>query len=167
MTLAHQLTDQVKLLQKIALIRRIDNQSQVLLLKRSQQSISRPGAWDLPGGNSEWPTTTTSAANLHLADVLREVREETGLVLPETVLDLSHLTHFSSYFDADKQVFTIIVGWCAVLANSTPESTNPQLSSEHEAYAWVALSDLESYDFGGVRGSFVVDMIRQAFTRTA
>lgn len=165
MSSKHQLTDQVKLLQKIALIRRQDGQVQVLLLKRSARSMSRPNAWDLPGGNSEWPATTSSVANLHLDDVVRELAEETGLKLSKTALELKQLSHFSSYFDAPKQVYTIIVGWWVDVAAIEMQQTEIQLSEEHQAYAWVSLSELQRYDFGGAQGSFVVDMIHQAFAR--
>jgi len=166
MFLHHQLTSNVKLLQKAVVIRRNENtmQPEALLLRRSSDALSRPNCWDLPGGNSEWPAADQgSAANLHLADLAREVQEETTLQIKQSDLTLAELTHFSTFFDSDKQMFTVIVGWLIDFANTN--SSNIQISSEHHDFAWVSEADLSEFDFGGDKGTFVVDMIRQAFAK--
>jgi len=160
----HQLTDNVKLLQKAAIIRQQDSHLEVLLLKRSLDAKSRPGCWDLPGGNSEWPAAEQlSVANLHLDDLKREVFEETGLKVNEENLTLGNLTHFSTYFDNDRQIFSIICGW--VIDYLSTSQNEIKISDEHQEYAWVKENDLASYDFGGVKGIFILDIIRQAFTK--
>ena len=158
----HQLTANVKLLQKIAIVRHNQaGQPEVLVLQRSDAASSRPGAWDLPGGNSEWPETAVSQANLHLRDVSRELQEETGLQLDENELNLSKITHLSTYFAADKQIYTVIVGWMVDFTNT--DQAEIQLSAEHQRFAWVTQDQLARYDFGGAAGSFVLEMIAQAF----
>lgn len=162
MHIPHQLTTNVKLLQKIALVRYNQaGQAEVLLLQRSHSASSRPGAWDLPGGNSEWPDSSANQANLHLQDVARELQEETGLQLDAAKLDLAKITHLSTYFSADKQIYTVIVGWMAAFAETN--QTEIKLSAEHEQYVWVTQGQLTDYDFGGPAGGFVVEMITQAF----
>lgn len=164
MSLKHQLTTQVKLLQKAAIIRTQEGEVQVLLLKRSPDALSRPNCWDLPGGNSEWPATDQlSAADLHLADLAREVEEETALQVVPSAFQLDQLTHFSTFFDADKQIFTIIAGWAIDFAKT--DQNEIQISSEHQDFAWVRASEFEQYDFGGDKGFFVVDIVKNAFSK--
>lgn len=163
MSHTHQLTDNVKLLQKAAIIRQQDS-LEVLLLKRSANAKSRPNCWDLPGGNSEWPETNQlSAANLHVDDLKREILEETNLSVSGETLTLDSLTHFSTYFDGDKQVFTIICGW--LLKYLSTDQNIIKISDEHQEYAWVKEADLNDYDFGGVKGAFVLDIIKKAFVK--
>ncbi len=164
MAAKQQLTDNVKLLQKAAIIRQGEFSSEVLLLQRNSSSISRPNCWDLPGGNSEWPALQqTSAANLHLADISREIFEETALEVSENIFDLSKLTHFSTYFDSQQQIFTIICGWG--IDFSLTNQAAIQISSEHQKYAWVTQTNLANYDFGGDRGAFVLDIATNAFAK--
>lgn len=164
MSFKHQLTVNVKLLQKAALIRRQAGQAQVLLLRRSSDALSRPDCWDLPGGNSEWPVSEQpSAADLHLADIVREIAEETGLQVAPTALRLDRLTYFSTFFDADKQIYTVIAGWLVDFADTNQAPV--QISAEHQDFAWVAAAELNTYDFGGDKGVFVVEMIQQAFAK--
>lgn len=134
MLIKHQLTANVKLLQK-AVIRRVGKfGSEVLILKRSAASKSRPACWDLPGGNSEWPKQNQeSAANLHLADLKREIFEETALNVNLKDLSLDKLLHFSTYFDSDKQIFTIIAAWLIDYVDTDQASIT--ISSEHQAAA--------------------------------
>jgi 8-oxo-dGTP pyrophosphatase MutT (NUDIX family) len=164
MSLKHQLTENVKLLQKAAIIRRFDSTPEVLLLKRSSDSKSRPNCWDLPGGNSEWPDTIQSSkANLHLSDITREITEETGLVVDEKSFSLDKLSHLSTYFDVNKQVYTMICGWFVdFLATDQKEI---QTSDEHQEYVWVSEAELSNYDFGGESGAFLLDTIRKSFTK--
>jgi 8-oxo-dGTP pyrophosphatase MutT (NUDIX family) len=161
MSLKHQLTDQVKLLQKVSIIRSNQTELEVLLLQRSPEALSRPNCWDLPGGNSEWPEENLSQANLHLQDLSREVKEETALQFAPAVLKNQLPVHFSTYFDGEKQIFTVICGWS--LDFDSTNQAEIQLSAEHQAYAWVNAKSLTDYDFGGEQGAFVLDVIQQAF----
>jgi 8-oxo-dGTP pyrophosphatase MutT (NUDIX family) len=100
-----QLTDQVKFLHKVAIVQTQQEQKRVLILKRVNDASSRPNAWDLPGGNAEWPEAQQiSAADLHQYDVAREVKEESNLLINPKIFDLAHLLYFTSYFEADRQI---------------------------------------------------------------
>lgn len=162
----HQLTENVKLLQKAAIIRQNGETPEVLLLQRSADAQSRPGAWDLPGGNSEWPhPEQNSVSNLHLDDISREISEETSLSVLQNAFALSQLIHFSTYFDSEKQVFTIICGW--LIDFSSTNQVEIVISSEHQNYIWASQANLANYDFGGDSGSFVLDTIEKAFAKFA
>jgi 8-oxo-dGTP diphosphatase len=157
MSAIHTLTKEVKLLQKIALLR----EGAVLLLQRSGNEQSRPGCWDLPGGNSEWPLDTHKGFGQHKKDLVREVREETGIeLLPESFAQ-NDLVYFETFFQPDAQMFSIICGWKGVLsADFAPDQV--RLSDEHTAFAWVKPSELAEYDFGGSRGEFLAEIITRA-----
>lgn len=155
-----QLTDTVKFLQKAALI----HQGKVLILKRSDQSESRPRAWDLPGGNAEWPKLTEPASGVHRADITREILEETGWSIDPAVFTDENLVHFTTYFDPGKSHYAFICGWRVM----TPAGFDPstlKLSAEHTAHAWISLSELDKYDFIEPAGNFIKTIIQNAFQK--
>lgn len=158
----HQLTANVKLLQKAVLI----HNNSILILKRNEKSKSRPGCWDLPGGNSEWPESNLEGEalnqeNMHQKDIAREIKEETNL----TVFD-QHFTHenmifFRTFYEAQKDVYSIITGWKVEMPSDFDRS-QVELSHEHTDQKWISIGDLSDYDFGGKKGEFVKDIIRGA-----
>jgi 8-oxo-dGTP pyrophosphatase MutT (NUDIX family) len=155
------LTEKVKLLQKVALL----HEGKVLLLKRSAQEYSRPSCWDLPGGNSEWPTEiTTSTVDLHKADIVREIFEETKLQTDPNNFSEKNLIFFRTFFQADKQIFSVICGWVLTATNQVTAFSPDQviLSDEHTEFAWVPLADLGQYDMGAT-GTFITTIIENAF----
>jgi 8-oxo-dGTP pyrophosphatase MutT (NUDIX family) len=156
----HQLTENVKLLQKVVL----RHNGQILILKREANSYSRPECWDLPGGNSEWPVDGQSGHGQYARDATREVREETGVTVPTTAFIPDNLIWFNTYFDADKQVFSIICGWIVDLP-ATDARPEVSISHEHTAYAWVTEAELSQYDFGGTKGEFVAETVRAALAQ--
>jgi 8-oxo-dGTP pyrophosphatase MutT (NUDIX family) len=149
------LTKNVKLFQKAVLVKN----NKILILKRSEKALTRPGMWDLPGGNSEWPSAKQNARDLHLADIQREVLEETGIKVNLEEFVHENLIYFSTYFEADKQLFAVVGGWKVVNFNTK----EIELSDEHTAYAWVTKEEISKYDFGGEKGEFVVQIIERSF----
>lgn len=149
----HQLTPDVKLLQKAVLV----HKGRVLLLQRDPSSKSRPEKWDLPGGNSEWPTEEKlGSRGLHQDDVAREIKEETGITVIPGHFTLNKMVYFDTTFFDD--VFTVLTGWMVEL----PHDFDPEqvvLSEEHTTYEWVAFDDAREYDFGYGK-EFIVPMIR-------
>lgn len=160
---AGQLTSHVKLLQK-AVVEAADGK--IVMLQRSHTALSRPGCWDLPGGNSEWPTDDQIHGlmrGLHVHDVLREISEETGLQLsPDDFPDAP--VYVDTTFEVDKQVYTIIVGWWLRLTRNSDEITI-QLSSEHQACRWISKSQALTLDFGfaGGKNGFLTQIISHTF----
>ena len=151
------LTKTVKFLQKTAII----HDNKVLILKRSENSPFRPGAWDLPGGNAEWPEADRSITDPHRQEVAREIKEETGFRIDPGIFTDKNLVHFTTYFEADVPRYAFICGWRTQLsADFNPNSV--AISSEHTDWAWVSLEELETYDFGEPVGTYVKTIIRNA-----
>ena len=150
----HQLTSNVKLLQKIVL----EKEGKILLLQRDPRSASRPNCWDFPGGNSEWPTGLSEpTSNLHQLDASREVEEETGILVSPNKFTQTQLKYFETFFDPEKQIFTILLGWYILLGSNTNEV---RLSEEHTEFVWVEKSEALNYDFGGAKGAFLPRIIK-------
>lgn len=150
----HQLTENVKVLQKCVLYQ----QGKFLILKRAETAKTRPGCWDLPGGNVEWPKTDQNLQDSHLAELVREVKEEMDIKISETDLENCYL---GSYFEAKKQLYTLIFGWMTEL------ETEPKikLSSEHTELAWISANQFDHYNFGfaGEKDGFIRKMVEQSF----
>lgn len=87
----HQLTENVKLLQKVV----VWQGEKFLILQRSADSATRPKCWDLPGGNVEWPASSVDIQDSHLADLAREVKEETGLIID--IIESNDLQNLKNY----------------------------------------------------------------------
>ena len=153
----HQLTQNTKLLQKAILL--TDNQ--VLLLKRSQTSQTRPGKWDLPGGNSEWPNALDNITNPHELDLLREIKEETNLKVGSYWQERHQPLYFTTYFESKKQVFSVIVIWLIPVQEEVKSLVS--LSHEHEDFQWAELNRLSEFDFGfaGEPGGFIYEAFKR------
>jgi 8-oxo-dGTP diphosphatase len=146
------LTKNVKLLQKVVIV----HDGQLLLLKRSMDAGSRPGAWDFPGGNAEWPQTAEILDNPHQQDAVREVLEEIGvtvnpqLIVPENLLDIL------TYFEPERELYSVVFIW--KLDSRQLHDFDPgqiQLSDEHTEYQWVSEKDIDSFDFGEPTGTYL------------
>lgn len=153
----HQLTDDVKLLQKVVLI----HGDKFLILQREENAFSRPLAWDLPGGNAEWPETLEDKENPHQSNVSREVFEETGIEVSDDLFTTENLVELRTYFEAQDQVFSVITGW-RVKLNDDFNEEDVQISHEHTNYRWITLEQLNDHDFGGFKGEFIKQIIRKS-----
>jgi 8-oxo-dGTP diphosphatase len=157
-----QLTANVKFVQKVALV----HEGKVLLVKRSPTSVTRPGAWDLPGGNAEWPEAAAATRDVHLQDAVREVQEETGVLLSAQQLPEENMVLFFTYFEPEVQRYSFGAGWYVALgAEFNPGSI--KLSNEHTEYVWVTANELDGYDFGEPVGTYVKTIAQKALQRTS
>jgi 8-oxo-dGTP pyrophosphatase MutT (NUDIX family) len=154
----HQLTENAKLLHKIAL----NHNGEILILKRDSNSNSRPDKWDLAGGNSEWPSDDKHGHGIHKEDVVREIIEETGIEIPTDTFNFSTLTFFDTFFDSQKQIFTIMCGWKYTFPDDFDRS-QVKISNEHSKAKWIKLKELDHIDFGGNKGEFVKDITKKGF----
>ncbi|KKG11998.1 DNA mismatch repair protein MutT [Methanosarcina sp. 2.H.T.1A.6] len=101
-----------------ALVR--NEKGEFLLLRRSENSRTNPGKWDLPGGKVNLEETLKEA-------VVREVWEETGIsIYPGEIAGEVN-------FELPKKKVI------AVLYNGGYVIAEVKLSSEHIEYAWISL----------------------------
>lgn len=161
--MSHQLTENVKFLHKVVIVRQEDGRKEALILHRPEDALSRPNCWDLPGGNVEWPAKDqVSVSDLHKLDIAREIKEESNLTVNPEIFTLAHLIYFSSYFASEKQIYTVICGWTINLDDT--DQAEIKISDEHQAMQWVSLEQLPDFDFGGVKGEFVLQSIERALS---
>lgn len=97
----------------------VDNEGQLLIVKRADDDPHRPGMWEIPGGRLN-PGEDPSLG------LRREVKEETNLLVE--VLDPLAVSHFAR---EDKQIITLITFVCK------PISGKVKISEEHSDYKWV------------------------------
>jgi len=95
-----------------------------LVLKRAENDPLYPGIWQIVTGRIEEGEETTQA-------VLREVREETGLVPRK----LWRLPLVNSFYEPVDDVLQL----CPNFAVLVDENAAPALSTEHRASEWCAL----------------------------
>lgn len=98
----------------------VNDQGEMLALRRSQSDVRRPGQWDFPGGHVDDGEDMTEAAH-------REALEEAGLDLP----DLS-LVFAMSEMTPDHGGGT----WLVFVAHVSGE-VEIKVSHEHDAHRWV------------------------------
>ena len=108
-------TDQIR---KVVLI---DDNDQILILKRSENLEKFANEWDFPGGHTEVGESDLDALR-------REVKEETSLDIasPEEILQKGRIKFYKT-----RQFSGII-----------------ELSGEHTEYKWVTIENLDSYTMG-------------------
>lgn len=104
--------------QKAILIR---EDGALLALRRSASCPRRPLTWDLPGGEVEFGEDL-------VAGIVREVREETGIVISEPIL-----------FDAIGSVTSEKEYWTSLgYFAHVPQASEVQLSFEHDKHEWIS-----------------------------
>ncbi len=101
----------------------VNDQNQLLILKREPKNIQKPNIWEIPGGRLE-------PGENPIEGMKREVREEAGIEIE--VLHPFSVRHFTR---DDGQVITMLVFLCKALSKEV------KLSSEHTAYDWISLDN--------------------------
>jgi 8-oxo-dGTP diphosphatase len=104
-----------------------DQDGKILILKRSTDSKTNPGRWELPGGKVNQDESFDHA-------LIREVYEETNLKIA-----LEHVV------GASEQNLHIIRAVHIIMSGKIIEG-ELNLSSEHEGYAWVLMETLSNYE---------------------
>lgn len=115
---------------------------QLLRMRRSKDDNHRPGGTDLPGGKIDDGEAIIDGA-------LREVHEETGVVLDASKMQLSFSycqIAYNADFDADVNV--VWLGFVTAL----PAGQTVSLSNEHQGFEWLPVHDvLEGNDSTSLR----------------
>ncbi|KAG6830741.1 hypothetical protein H0H87_007217 [Tephrocybe sp. NHM501043] len=101
---------------------------QLLLLQRSETEDSFPSMYEIPGGGSEPEDRTL------LDTVIREVKEETGLVVSKIVDTFEGFEYTTRSGDAVQFNFVV-----EIEGETTPLVA--MNSEEHQAYSWVDPGD--------------------------
>jgi 8-oxo-dGTP diphosphatase len=127
-------------------------QGKVLVLKRSAEEDTRPGAWDIVGGKVETGDLKEGEDALTLA-LLREAREEIGVEIVATKLKV--VFSLGKYF-SDTDRFTVWLGY----RYDFPETPEIHLSWEHPEFRWVDPSEVVEMDFD--KGDHWKEVIRRA-----
>lgn len=122
-------SEDMKFLQKAVVFHPKENK--ILILKRPSSAYSRPGCWDLPGGNVLFGEN-------HLNSLLSEIDEETSLKVAD-VLPIQVVTNY------EKDIYYLFIGY-----SCRATSSNVEISDEHSEYMWVTVEEflkLKSADF--------------------
>jgi 8-oxo-dGTP pyrophosphatase MutT (NUDIX family) len=104
--------------------------NQVLLIQRGPGAKFAPGHWDLPVGKSDPGEAITHTA-------IRELHEETGLVVDPADLRLAHVIHSSWGVEAPNGFLTVVFVtnvWSGEPVNGEP--------TKHAQVAWVSTDAL-------------------------
>lgn len=105
----------------------LDKSGRCLLLKRSASCRTNVGKWELPGGKTESGEQFDEA-------LIREVAEETGLKISiERAVGI-----------AESELPTVKV--IHLILETSLESGQVRISSEHDDYAWVTHHELPTMD---------------------
>lgn len=118
----------------IVIIRKLENDYQVLLIKRAQQPYQ--GCYALPGGFVDIEETLEDAA-------ARELLEETGII----VENLIQIQTFSEV-NRDPRGRVISTAFCGILLNN---DTQPRAGSDALNVSWFSLEDLPELAFDHVK----------------
>ncbi len=122
-----------KIIQKIVLGGVIFKGKKILILQRHQNEDIYPGMWELPSGKRNLLEPSEAA-------LLREISEESGLnteiVAPVSVFDYS-IEKKDEIRDSTQ------INFLLKLKN---EKQDVSLSLEHQNYAWILESEVESYN---------------------
>lgn len=104
-----------------------NDKGEFLLLKRSENSNTNPGKWDLPGGKLEREEILEEA-------VVREVWEETGITIVP-----GDIAGYVTFELPEKRVIAIVYdgGYIA---------SDVKLSHEHTEYSWTPLDKILEMD---------------------
>ena len=104
-----------------------NEKGEFLLLRRSENSHSNPGKWDLPGGKLIRGEPLEEA-------VVREVWEETGIsIIP------GEIAGYATFELPDKKVIAVIYNGGYLIADV-------KLSDEHIEHAWISLDSILELD---------------------
>ena len=102
----------------------------VLLLRRAPNERIAPGIWQCPAGKQENDETIEQT-------LARELREETGL----EVLKAIPVDTMSTVFETEGK----LTNWHQYSFLVTTTNYNIILSSEHDDFCWVKISDIDNF----------------------
>ncbi len=116
----------------------VDENNNLLVLKREAKDVHMPGIWEPPGGR-------LNSGENPFEGLKREVKEETGLDVE--IKDPMTIRHFTRQ---DGQVITMLTFLCR------PLHKDVVISGEHTDFKWISLDkeDKELQEFMGMDGFY-------------
>ncbi|MFG2527293.1 NUDIX domain-containing protein [Streptomyces sp. NPDC048516] len=114
----------------------------VVLLQRSEQAKFAQGMWDLPVGKSEPGEPITDTA-------VRELYEETGLVVKPEALRVAHVIHGAWGVEAPNGFLTVV--FVADEWSGEPENREPE---KHARVQWVSTDVIPDAFVGTTASAF-------------
>ncbi|MBV6696284.1 NUDIX domain-containing protein [Kitasatospora aureofaciens] len=115
----------------------------VVLLRRGPKAKFAQGMWDLPVGKSEPGEPITETA-------VRELKEETGLVVTPDDLRLAHVIHGARGVEAPNGFLTVVFTahrWSGELTNGEP--------AKHSEVAWVGVDAVPEEFVSTTKGALI------------
>lgn len=106
------------------------DQGRIVLLQRGEGAKYGQGLWDLPIGKADPGEPVTATA-------VRELREETGLVVRAEALRLAHVVHGAWGVESPNGFLTVV--FVAHEWEGEPENREP---GKHTRVCWTPLDDL-------------------------
>ena len=106
------------------------NTDRVVLIQRGPMARFAPGSWDLPVGKNEPGEPITATA-------IRELKEETGLLVRPDALQIAHIIHCARGVEAPNGFLTVVFAaheWHGAPANKEPD--------RHSQVIWVSIEDI-------------------------
>jgi len=113
-----------------------DENGKILIIKRSTDSKTNPGKWELPGGKVDQGESFDQA-------LIREVYEETNLKIA--------LDHVAGICEQNLPFIRAV----HIVMSGKIEEGELNLSNEHEGYAWVFFDNLSDYELADWLYNFV------------
>ena len=123
----------------------VNDKDELLLVKREEEDVHCPGAWELPGGRLELGEDPFEALK-------RETKEETNIDIEvKNPLKVHHFTR------DDGQDITMISFLCR------PKSNSVVLSKEHTDYKWIEMEKAFSEIHEGFREE--IELFKEKFLK--
>ena len=130
-------SDDMKFLQKAVIFH--PNEYKILALKRSMNEHSRPGKWDLVGGN-------VSYGENHEQALRREIKEESNL-------EVDSLIPLHVYSQLTEGIYHLFIGYKTKAINE-----EVIISHEHTEFRWVTPEEFMALD----SAEFLINLVKQA-----
>ena len=112
--------------EKLAVKSFIVNDNKLLIIKRTNDDIQKPGIWEIPGGRIDKKEDL-------IKGLIREVKEETNLDI-KVIKPLN----FQEFIRDDKQKIKMTIFLCKALNNDV------KLSKEHTNFEWIYIDDAKN-----------------------